>query len=191
MGKKERICQLIPHIEQIQDKKLREMVIEVWVKSWEESEWEDVADCPFNLDIQNCSIIEHTNFVITTATAMASFARDTWHIPIDIDALLAGAILHDVCKVVEHAPQKGALGKISAIGKNLVHGAYGVHLALNAGLPLKVVHMIGTHTPQVSAAPEIIEGVYICYADHAAADTFYLGMDKPMVMQRPNFKFNP
>ena len=189
MDKRERIRQLLPLIDQIKDEKLRNGVLEVWVKAWEESEWEDVADCPFHVEIQEASLIQHTNFVMTIAMAMASLARDTWHIPVDMDLLLAGAVLHDVCKVLEFAPQEGKPGKQSAIGENLVHGAYGVHLALNAGLPLRVAHLINTHTPQVSKLPKVIEGIFICYADYAAADILLLGKGMPLVLDMIDFKF--
>ena len=182
MEKGERIHELMPLIDQIKDEKLRNGVVEIWVKAWDESEWEDVADCPFHVEVQGCSLIQHTNFVVTVAMAMASFTRDTWHISVNTDLLLAGAILHDVCKVLECAPQKGKPGKRSAIGENLVHGVYGVYLALNAGLPLSVAHLIGTHTHQVSQVPKVIEGIFICYADHAAADMVFLGKDMPIAL---------
>ncbi len=128
--------------------------------------------------------------VVTIAMAMASFAGDTWHIPVNTDLLLAGAMLHDVCKVVECAPEEGKPGKRSAIGENLVHGAYGVHLALNAGLPLRVVHLIGSHTPQVSQLPKVVEGIFICYADYAAADIFHLGKGMPLLLDTTGLKLS-
>ncbi len=140
MGKRERIRQLMPLVDQIKDEELRNGVVEIWVEVWEKSDWQDLADCPFvpTLETQECSLIQHTNFVTAVAIAMASYAQEIWHIPIDTDLLLAGALLHDVSKVVEYAPEKGKPGKQSEIGKNLLHGAYAVHLALNAGLPLSV-----------------------------------------------------
>ena len=153
MEKRERIRQLMPFIDQIKDEKLRNGVVEIWVKAWEESEWEDVAYCPFLVEVQDCSLVQHTNCVVSVAMAMASFAQDTWHIQVNTDLLLAGALLHDVSKVLEWAPQEGKPAKRSAIAENLVHGAYGVHLALNAGMPLRVAHLIGAHTPQVFQVP--------------------------------------
>jgi len=186
MEKRERIRQLMPLVEQIKDKKLRNGVVKIWVKAWEESEWEDVADCPFNLalEIRDCTLIQHTNFVATVAMAMASYAQDIWHIPVDTDLLLAGALLHDVSKVVEDAPEKGKPGKQSPIGASLLHGAYGVHLALNAGLPLRVAHLISSHTPRVSQLPELIEGIFICYADYAATDAVLLRKGMPLMLKR-------
>lgn len=186
MEKKERVRQLIPLVDQIKDEKLRNGVVEIWVKVWEESEWEDLADCPFSLalDVQDCNLIQHTNFVTTIALAMGSCARDIWHIPVDTDLLLAGALLHDVSKAVEDAPEEGKPGKQSEIGENLLHGAYGVHLALNAGLSLKVAHLISSHTPRVSQLPNVVEGIFICYADFAAADTVLLRKGMPLLLKR-------
>ena len=183
MEKRELIRQLMPLIDEIKEEKLRNGVVEVWVKAWEESEWEDIADCPFLVEVQECSLIQHTNYVASVAMAMASFARDTWRIQVNTDLLLAGALLHDVSKVLEWAPQEGKPARRSAIAENLVHGSYGVHLALNAGMPLPVAHLIGTHTPQVSRVPKVIEGIFLCYADYAAADVFNLDKGLPLLLE--------
>ncbi|MFC1966455.1 HDIG domain-containing metalloprotein [Chloroflexota bacterium] len=186
MEKRERIRQLMPIVDQIKDDKLRNGVLDTWVRAWNESEWEDVADCIFSLEleVQECSLMQHTNFVATVALAMGCCGRDTWHIPVDTDLLLAGALLHDVCKVVEDAPQEGSkLGKKSAIGENLQHGMYGVHLALDAKMPLEVVHIISSHTPRVTQIPKSIEGVYVCYADYAAADSLHLVKGTPLMLK--------
>ncbi|MFC1993203.1 HDIG domain-containing metalloprotein [Chloroflexota bacterium] len=190
MEKSERIRQLMPLIDQIQDEKIRNGVIETWLKAWEESEWNDIADCPFHPDVENCSLMQHTNFVVTTALHMANSAKEIWHVPVNTDLLLASALLHDVSKALEYAPQEGTLGKKSAIGENLIHGAYGVHLALNAGLPLEVAHIIGVHTPQVSQIPKTIEGILICYADSAAADIFFARSGMTLTLDLIDFKFH-
>jgi len=189
LGKKERIRKLIPLISRIKDEKLRASVEDVWVKAWEESGWEDVNDCPFHLQIEGVTLIQHTNFVATIALAMATFAKDTWRMSINIDLLIAGAALHDVSKLLEHAPQKGTLGKHSVIDENLVHGTYGVHLALNLRLPLGVINIMGTHTPQVGKKPKSIEGLFICYADYASADPHFLANGLPLIINTIDFKF--
>ena len=184
MEKRKRILELMPLIEEIKDDKLRNGVIDVWVKAWEDSEWEDVADCFFSVKIPNCTLIQHINFVAVIAKAMADFSRNTWQTPINYDLLIAGGILHDVCKVVEHAPEEGKIGKESEIGENLMHGNYGVHLALNSGLPLDVINIISVHSPQVAKAPKNIEGIFICFADLATADMFFLGTDRTLYVER-------
>jgi len=191
LNKKDRIRELIPAIGKIRNPKLRSSVTEVWVKAWEESAWEDVAGCPFSLESQDCSLIQHTNFVIGAALAMASSAEEMWKSKVDIDLLTAGAILHDVSKMVEFAPEEGKLGKVSATGENLVHATYGVHLALNAGLPLGVINLIGTHSPQVSKLPKGVEGIVLCYADYAAADIFNLRRGKPLLLGTVELKLRP
>ncbi len=182
MEKRERVRQLIPPIDQIKNDTLRDGVLGVWVRTWDESQWADISDCPFSAEIPGCDLIQHTNFVINTATAMASLVKSLWGYPIDTDILLAAAALHDVCKLAEIAPEKGKPGKKSLIGESLVHGAYGAHLALDAGIPLEVVHIISCHTPQVSKVPNSLEGVLICYADYAAADIFQLRNKRPLLL---------
>ncbi len=173
MGKSERVRELLPMINRIQDEGLRGRVISVWVKAWEESKWEDLADAAFNLDVDvaECNLVKHTNLVTELAYAMASSARQVLNIMVDMDVLLAGGLLHDVSKLVEMAPEKGKPGKKSALGKNLLHSIYGVHLALNAGIPLEIVHIIGSHSPRVAQGPNGYEALFVSYADFVAADT--------------------
>jgi len=186
MDKRDRIRELMPLINEIKDEELRTGVVDVWLKVWEESEWEDLADCPFSLELEvsECNLIQHTNFVANATKTMGLYSRETWNIPVDMDILLAGALLHDVSKAVEDAPEKGKPGKHSVIGKNLQHGMYGVHLALEAGLPIQIAHLISCHTPRVTQLPNIPEGVFICHADIAAADTVLLRKGLPLILKR-------
>ena len=166
------------------ESELRNGVIGVWVKAWEDSEWEDVADCPWDPTIKDCSLVKHHKFVMATAMAMSAHVHDIWQIFVDNDVLLAGAALHDVCDVVDYAPEKGTQGKRSAIGENTVHGTYGVHLALNANLPLEVVHLISFHTTEVLQFPKFIEGILLCHADYTASDIFHLREGKPLQLSK-------
>ncbi|MBI4334598.1 MAG: HDIG domain-containing protein [Chloroflexi bacterium] len=184
MDKLQRLKQLIPSITGIKNAKLRKGVLAVWVRAWEESAWNDPAECPFIPDSPDCSLVQHTNFIVETVLAMASSAKSIWNIGLNTDFLIAGAVLHDVSKLVEFAP-----GAVSEIGENLVHASYGVHLALNAGLPLQVVNMIGAHTPQVYLLPKSPEGVLLCYADYAAADIFHLLHGKSLLLSSVDFRF--
>lgn len=186
MEKIDRIHQLIPSIDQIKDEQLRNGVIEIWCKVWEDSGWKDLTDCPFNLSlsVEECNLIQHTNFVTSVALAMGQYARDIWGMQVDTDLILAGALLHDVSKAMEVEPKEEDIAKKSEIGKNLLHGAYGVHLVLSAGLPLKVAHLISSHTPRVSQLPDIVEGVFISYADYAAADAVLLKKGLPLLLKR-------
>ncbi len=47
------------------------------------------------------------------------------------------------------------------------------------------MHIISSHTPRVTQIPKsIIEGVYVSYADYAAADSFHLVKSMPLMLKR-------
>ena len=184
VNKKSRVLELLPIISNIKNKKLKDGVLDVWVRAWEDSDWKDLTDCPFSVNLkvklEECSLVQHTTCVTNIALAMADNVRDILGIPVNNDLVLAGALLHDVCKVVENAPGD----KHSTIGKNLAHGVYGVHLAINAGLPIEIAHIIGSHTPQVTQVPNIVEGILVSYADMAAVDPILLKKGAPLFYKR-------
>ena len=59
----EKIKQSFPIVMKIEDPELRETVIQCWVKMWEESEWEDLNDCPFTPPFPDISLVQHINCV--------------------------------------------------------------------------------------------------------------------------------
>lgn len=147
---------LIPEIEQIGDPGLREAVARVWDVALERSAFDDLSAIPFTLLIEDLddTLIEHTRRVTATAIAAAGARGD-----LDMDIVVAGAILHDVGKVLEYKPAPdGSVGK-SEMGKRLRHPVSGAALAQELGLPLAVVHIIAAHAGEgnmVSRTPEAI-----------------------------------
>ena len=103
---------------------------------------------------------------------------------INDDLLIAGALLHDVSKMVEQSPAEGKPGVDSRIGEELMHGSYGAHLALNAGLPLDIINIISVHSPKIKKIPHNVEGIFICYADLAAFDAVFLGKDRELYLEK-------
>lgn len=189
MEKEARIRQLLPLIDRIEDEKLKNGVLRVWVKLWEESDWEDPIDCYYSLAFTDFGVVQHTDFTMHMALAMATYYREKLGKPVNLDLLLAGAALHDASDLVENAPPKDRPRK-TAIGQQLVHAVYGAFAALNAGLPLELVHLINTHTPQYSGVPKTIEGVFLRYADDVAVDAIGIGKGRLLHLNMADIKWN-
>jgi hypothetical protein len=86
---------------------------------------------------------------------------------IDLDLLIASALLHNLGKVFEYRRQGGRFKK-TAIGKIFPHGFWDAFLALREGLPLDPTHLVSIH-PQVSPVlPQRPEGIILHYADFDA-----------------------
>ena len=95
-------------------------------------------------------------------------------LPIDMDVLVAGAILIDVGKLLEY--ERDSTGKIvqSEYGKLLRHPFSGVGLAMRFDLPARVCHMIAMHAKEGDAGQRTIEGLIVHHADFMTFEPFKL-----------------
>ncbi len=163
------IIKLFPEIKQIKDEALRGEVISTWVEAIKEGGWqiEELKEVPFTLLIPECKInlITHTRAVTHTAQQIASVLSDFYKIEINFDFLMAGAILHDVGKLLEYTKEKGEVVK-SKSGKLLRHPFSGSALAYRFGLPEEVVHIIATHAREGDGQDRSVEAMIIHYADY-------------------------
>ena len=170
MDVKERLIAILPEIEWIEDADLREKVIATWIDGLERGGWqpEDVDRMPFTLAKKvRSSFAKH----VRSVTRICAHVADTFDeiyggvdLRLDKDLLLAGALLHDVGKLVEMEEVEGAFRK-SADGKLVRHAFSGVALADAHGLPAAVQHMIGTHSKEGDPFKRTTESIVLHFAD--------------------------
>ena len=93
-------------------------------------------------------------------------------LPIDMDTVIAGAILADVGKLLEYesAPEGGT--RQSARGKYLRHPFTGVSLAMECGLPDAVTHIIATHAGEGNMVARTTEAWIVHHADFMTYEPF-------------------
>ena len=109
------------------------------------------------------SNVEHTNQVVECAIAVANIVERTQKIKINLDYLIAAAILHDVDKIVEFHE---TTGRLTSYGQLFGHTSLGISLALEQALPLEIVHAIGTHSPIYSKhSPKTHEALILSHVD--------------------------
>ena len=174
---------LFPELGELADRGLAEKVVEIWAETWQESGWERIEDCPKNPETVDPrhKLVPHTRAVTVQGIAMARAIRDFHDLPVDLDLVIAGCNLHDVSKLMEYGPDGEGSGK-SRFGKLVQHAAYGVHKALEHGLPLELVHIIGSHTTQSRLAPQTTEAVIVYYADYADSDALMLEAGRRLLL---------
>ncbi len=169
---KEELLELIPEFNLIEDGDLREKVIKVWLKAMNEGGWnvDDLNHIPFTLLLENCpfSFAEHTRGVVKTAINTINVFGEVYgdKVKINRDYLIAGAILHDVGKLVEYVRKEGKVVKSDA-GKSLRHPFSGVGLCYDEGIPHEIMHMIATHSKEGDLGKRTAESVVINHADFA------------------------
>ncbi len=174
---REAVEKLWPELAWIGDAKLRESVRDCWVKAFEQSPLtpEDLDQIPFTLLIPDCpaTFIEHKRCVVhiarRSAEAMQEFLGRV--LPIDLDVVVAGAILADVGKLLEYEKVDGKAVQ-SDRGKHLRHPFTGVHLALACGVPDTVCHIIATHAAEGDLVQRSTEAFIVHHADFMSYEPF-------------------
>ncbi len=168
---------LWPELEWISDEELREQVTQTWMVAMERSplDPQDLEQIPFTLLIPDCpaTFMEHKRCVVhiarRSAEAMDEFMGRA--LPIDMDVVIAGAILADVGKVLEYERVEGVAVQ-SARGQALRHPFTGVAVAMECGVPDPVCHIIATHAAEGNLVKRSTEAWIVHHADFMSYEPF-------------------
>ncbi len=167
-----RLVEALPALGEIRSDELRGKVAAVWLRLWRESGFPTVEEVPWWSVVRtgdagkSVTLVEHVNLVAEAAKGLAKVAAASGA-EVDLDALLAGALLQDVDKLVMLKPESFEATEIAIHSQ---HTFYGAHTALNEDLPWPVVHMILSHSKNTGVRPRTLEAVILHYADYAVVD---------------------
>jgi putative nucleotidyltransferase with HDIG domain len=167
---REAVQKLWPELEWICDPGLREQVTQTWIRALELSPLtpQDLGQIPFTLLVPNCptTFMEHKRCVVhvarQSAESMKQFMGNA--LPIDLDTVIAGAILADVGKLLEYEKANGK-ARQSKRGELLRHPFTGVALAMQCGVPDSVCHIIATHAAEGDLVKRSTEAYIVHHAD--------------------------
>lgn len=165
--------ELWPELAWIGGPALREAATLTWIRALERSPLTpaDLEEIPFTLLVPDCPVtfMEHKRCVVHIARDGASaMARFMGHaLPIDMDVVVAGAILADVGKLLEYEKVEGETRQ-SARGRALRHPFTGVALAMECGVPDAVCHVIAAHAAEGDLVKRSTEAVIVHHADFMA-----------------------
>lgn len=174
---REKILELLPDIGQIADPGLRELTLKIWFEAVKKGGWSepDLARMPFTLLLKTVSVslVKHTRNVTRTAVGIGDVLGKEYagKVRVDRDALLAGALLHDVGKLFEYTLENGAFVK-SRAGDLLRHPISGAAFAYQFGLPEEIVHIIAAHSKEGDGGRRTIEAIIVNHADFVNFDVF-------------------
>ena len=166
----EAVRRLWPELEWIQNEELREKVCNTWVKGFEMSPLtpEDLDRIPFTLLVPDCpaSFMEHKRCVVQISRQAGQAMKEHLGkaLTIDMDTVIAGAILADVGKLLEYEKVDGKAVQ-SARGKSLRHPFTGVHLAMSCGVPDEVCHIVAAHATEGDLVKRSTEAFIVHHAD--------------------------
>ncbi len=167
---RDKVRELWPEIDWISDGGLREQVLATWVKAFELSPLtpDDLHQIPFTLLVPNCTVTfrAHKRCVVHIARRAAESMRQHLGkaLPIDLDTVIAGAILADVGKLLEYEKVDGK-SRQSERGENLRHPFTGVAVAMMCGVPDRVCHVIAAHAGEGDLVKRSTEAYIVHHAD--------------------------
>lgn len=167
---REAVRTLWPELEWIADADLREKVTNTWVRALELSPLtpEDLSTIPFTLLLPDCpvSFMEHKRCVVHIARRAGEAMREFMGhaLSVDMDTVIAGAILADVGKLLEYE-KVGGKAVQSQRGRFLRHPFTGVGLAMAAGVPDSVCHIIAAHADEGDLVARSTEAFIVHHAD--------------------------
>ena len=166
------INELWPELAWIKDKELREATTKTWEQALERSvlSADDLQRIPFTLlagpDLK-VSFMAHKRCVVHVAQESALKMIDFFgeELPIDLDVVIAGAILADVGKLLEYELDKDGNSFQGTYGKYLRHPFSGVSLAESCGVPPEVCHIIAAHAGEGNLIKRSTEAYIVHHAD--------------------------
>jgi len=168
----EKVKNLWPELEWIKDPLLREKTAKTWELALERSvlKPEDLERIPFTLlcgpDLK-VSFMAHKRCVVHVAKESGEkmnqfFGAD---LPVNMDVLIAGALLADVGKLLEYELDENGNAVQGKYGKYLRHPFSGVSLAEECGVPPEVCHIIAAHAHEGDLVTRTTEAYIVHHAD--------------------------
>jgi putative nucleotidyltransferase with HDIG domain len=173
------VKKLWPELEWIKDPSLREKTAKTWEIALERSVLKagDLEKIPFTLlcgpDIK-VSFMTHKRCVAHLAKECGEKMNSFFgkELPVNMDVLIAGAILADVGKLLEYELDSNGKAVQGKYGQYLRHPFSGVSLAEECGVPPEVCHIIAAHAHEGDLVKRTTEAYIVHHADFMAFEPF-------------------
>ena len=116
-------------------------------------------------------LLEHTVSVVRVSLALCDIVEELYGGEVNRDAVVAGAVLHDVMKCYCYEEVKGGGFRGSDFGGRVDHLTLMVGELMRRGFPLEVVHVVAAHHGDVGPTkPKSLEALIVSIADLADCD---------------------
>ncbi|MFC2062513.1 HD domain-containing protein [Chloroflexota bacterium] len=169
------VIKSLPEAKEIRDQKLRERVYDAWAMSLAESGYQRIEDMPCKgvwdvPPLKSGTQADHLRGVARLSIAIAKELKDTFdEFDVDMDEVIAGGLCHDLGKPFEFNPDNLARWKTDPRKTGLPatrHSVYGMHIALSAGLPESIAHIVINHSKEGEFVRRSLACEIVRYADH-------------------------
>lgn len=169
------IEEVFPEIETIEEDSLRTGVSTAWttaagingvdIEELPEVPWLPPAQKDLGMAAEDALLVEHVRDVASCAVGLAEslLARND-DLEIDLDTVIAGALVHDVSKLYEFDGLE-----TTEVGELLGHPYYGVAVVSQANLPVEIAHIVLAHSSRTAVEPATLEAEIVRRANQVAA----------------------
>ncbi len=174
------VARLFPALLHIDNPSLRSRVAACWIDAmatgngglgWTE---EQLRRLPFTLKAgeNGMLFVQHLNSCAEQCRAIAGVLTATFgdRVPIDRDALIAGALLADIGKLFELQVDQRGNASQSLGGRLVRHPFSGVAIAARHAIPDEVLHIIACHSHEGDRVERSIECIIFHHADFVDFD---------------------
>ncbi len=164
------VLKLWPELDWINDPDLREKTGRTWELALSKSHLsaQDLDEIPFTLHVENLEVtfLAHKRCVVHMARDCGRQIQKHFgkELPVDMDVLIAGAILADVGKLLEYEKQDGKVVQ-GTYGQYLRHPFSGVSLAEACDVPPEVCHVIAAHAGEGDRVSRSVEAYIVHHLD--------------------------
>lgn len=169
--RREYLKELIPEIELIHDKELKEKTEAALCDAMEMGGWTEqtIVNSPVTL-LRNTDItsIEHLRDVTKACHELFPIGKkycERHGVEFDYDTVICGALLHDVGKYPEVVPDKNGIPHYHERAKLMRHPLMGAILAAKYEIPDKIIHAIATHSFEGEKSYQTAESQFVRRVD--------------------------
>lgn len=170
---KDKLLQLFPEIGLIGNAALQKNVIDTYIAALEQGNWKvkELCELPFTLDFPEFifSYADHVHGVTQISAEAAKAFNRTYasnkKYQVNVDLTIAGALLHDVGKLLEYERSENGYFRKTAYGRALRHPVSGAILAHACGCPKELCHIIAVHAAEGDCSIRSPEAIIVNKAD--------------------------
>lgn len=169
----------MPELARIEDPQLRALTMDILTEAARRGGWKDDAPNEMAYVEETASggppivrpgvtLVQHLRLVAAAAADMAQRCNEVVGARVDVDRVVAGALLHDVGLFAMFRP--GSEGPVLERPVLLRHPVVGAQLAAEMGMDEQIVHIIVTHSAEGEFTVRSPEAALVHWADWATYD---------------------
>lgn len=173
---KDELIKVLPQFNLLTDNGLKEEIINIWIETCKKADWNNLLDIPFGpgSDPVKFGFIHHVALVTQYTYDVAIEYNKMEEKKLNVDYAVAGALLHDVCKIVEYSANGGR----TKWGNMVTHAIYGVGICESHKIPIEIIHIVASHTAKLSMSNKSPEAIIVSKCDSIAAGCVHLFEEK-------------